>query len=1200
LGSPLQWGRASFLSEGDSRRSWLEMVEDSVHSQRIADRFIIRDLEQDLLGRGSMGEVYRATDTHTGEPVAVKALDPRVVARDPGILERFVREGEALRQLDHPNIVRMVAAVEEEEATTGVVAHYLVMEYVAGGSLHDLLQAQGALPTPVVLEIALELADALTRAHHLGIIHRDLKPANVLLAEDGTPRLTDFGIAYMADTPRLTQTGVLVGTVDYLSPEACEGEPIDERGDIWSFGVMLYEMLIGERPFGGKSLTATLTAILTQTMPDLGERRPEAPEALVDLVYRMLEKDPQQRIPSVRLVGAELEAILEGREIPTPVRSAPGESRFATLTPPAGAPPHNLPVQPTPFVGREAELAELARLLADPDVRLLTILGAGGMGKTRLALEAAAAELNNFEDGVCFVALAPLKSPEAIVPTVAKALGFRFYEGGEPRQQLLDYLRQKAKLILMDNYEHLLDGVRLVGDLLKSAPRVKILSTSRARLKVQGEHLFHLTGMNYPEPLPQAEAETPEGALDYSAVKLLLQSARRVNPGFELIADDLKYVARICRLVGGMPLGILLAASWLEMLTPGEIADEIEANLDFLETDLCDVPERQRSMRAAFDHSWNLLTERQRSVMQALSVFRGGFTRVAAQEATGASLRELRALVHKSLLGRGPAGRYGIHELLRQYAQERLELTPALGRTVRDRHSVYYAAALKQWGKDLKGSHQQTALAEMDLEIQNARTAWDWAVEQEAIENLQLALEGLCLFYDWRLRHQEGEAACRAAAERLVATESDDRWQILVPILAWQVALCSTLGRREATARHLRQSLARLERSKLDGPIGQWARAHALWALADVAADSDREQSRRLWAQSLELFQALGDQWWTARVLSSLGWAAWQLGAYDEAQRLHAESLAIRQALDDQRGIGKSVQLLSYVPMYRGNAEEAEHLVRESLAIHRESGNPSDIAEALLDLGCTVSLRGKYPEAHSLHEQAVAIYDELGSRRKLAWSNVWLCLVKVHLGRYEGAHALARTAFEVAQECGDQEISGFSLYVLGNVALAGKAYTEAGERLRESVITFQQIGQQHELAMAQASLGYAERALGQSWKAERHVSAGLRIAHKLGVFRPLMLALPASALLLADLGQVERAVELYALASRFPFMSNSCWFEEVAGQHIAVLAATLPPEAVAAAQARGRARDLDATVAELLDELEGSRTDSPDQPAGLS
>ncbi|TEU18704.1 MAG: hypothetical protein E3J21_05315 [Anaerolineales bacterium] len=368
-------------------------------SQLIANRFEISDPEKDLLGRGGMGDVYRATDTQTGEPVAVKALSPGVVARDPDIVERFVREGQALRQLNHPNIVSMVAAVEEEGQ------HYLVMEYVGGGSLRDLLEAQRpdrsarpvrSLPSTRALEIALDLADALTRAHRLGIIHRDLKPANVLLAEDGTPRLTDFGIAHVADSPRLTETGILVGTVDYLSPEACNGEPLDARADIWAFGVLLYEMLSGERPFTGETLTAKLTAILRQPVPDLAQLAPSTPDTLVDLVYRMLEKDRQQRIPSVRLVGTELEAILKGWEVPTPARPAPvesrfaGESRFSTPTPPA-QPPSFLeeeePVERPVFVARERELAQLDGYLNTAlagQGRVVFITGDAGQGKTAL------------------------------------------------------------------------------------------------------------------------------------------------------------------------------------------------------------------------------------------------------------------------------------------------------------------------------------------------------------------------------------------------------------------------------------------------------------------------------------------------------------------------------------------------------------------------------------------------------------------------------------------------------------------------------------------------------------------------------------------------------------------------------------------------------------------------------------------------
>jgi serine/threonine protein kinase/tetratricopeptide (TPR) repeat protein len=346
-------------------------------SQRIADRFVITNPEQDLLGRGSMGDVYRATDAHTGEPVAVKALDPRAVARDPGILERFVREGEALRQLDHPNIVRMIAAVEEQGR------HCLVMEYVEGGSLRDVLEKEGRLPVTRAVEIALELSDALTRAHHLGILHRDLKPENVLLATDGTPRLADFGLAHLPASSRLTQSGMLMGTVDYVSPEACNGEAPDERSDIWSFGVLLFEMLAGRVPFTGDTLIGRLNAIVTQPIPDLGQLAPGVPDELADLVYRMLDKDAGQRIPSVRMVGTELEAIQKGRHRGDKVTPKP--------TPPSGLPAfleQGSEIEPPIFVSRENELALLDRFLNHAlkgRGQVAFITGDPGQGKTALA-----------------------------------------------------------------------------------------------------------------------------------------------------------------------------------------------------------------------------------------------------------------------------------------------------------------------------------------------------------------------------------------------------------------------------------------------------------------------------------------------------------------------------------------------------------------------------------------------------------------------------------------------------------------------------------------------------------------------------------------------------------------------------------------------------------------------------------------------
>jgi predicted ATPase/DNA-binding SARP family transcriptional activator len=835
------------------------------------------------------------------------------------------------------------------------------------------------------------------------------------------------------------------------------------------------------------------------------------------------------------------------------------------MAPPApDVPKHNLPVQTTPFVGRETELARLARLLADRDVRLLTILGAGGMGKTRLALEMGAAQLDNFEHGAFFVSLAPLRSVDAIVPTVAEALGFSFYAGGEPRQQLLDYLRQKSMLIIMDNFEHLLDGVGLVTDVLKTTPDVKILTTSRARLNVGGEHRFRVGGMRFPE----SPLEAATDASQYSAVELFLQGARRAQPSFELTDENLSGVVRVCRLVEGMPLGILLAAAWVEMLSPQEIADEISQGIDFLETDLRDVPARHWSMRATFDHSWNLLAEREREVFQGLSVFRGGFTREAAQTVAGAGLRELRALVSKSLLHRTSVGRYEVHELLRQYAEERLDQDLTASWTAHDRHCAHYVAALQRWCEELEGPWQMAAIAEMDAEIGNARAAWDWAVEQGQVERLDQATEGLHEFYMWQWRIQEGEAAFRAATSRLASAEKltaaasgaglvlSDKdsvlaLMVLAKILAKQAeqsGISRSLGRAELADQLLRRSLAILERPELAGQDTRVEKAYVLR--------------------------------WMGRTTSDL----------KEARRLSEQSLALYRALGDQRGRAKALQGLGNIAWRQGLLEEAQHLVRESIADFQEIGDRVGVANGLFDLGAVLLFLGKSAEAHSALEESITIYKNLGVRSSLAQANTRLGFAQAHLGQYEQARAQGQTGLALAREINYRWTIGTALNLLGVVALAEEAYGEAQRLLEESIGLFREIGRQAELGDAVATQGYVARGLGDMPRVEQHLYEALRTATEIRSYTPRVFALPAVALLLADRSETERAVELYALASRYPLVANSRWFEDVAGRHITAITETLPPEVVAAARERGRARDLDATVAELLVELEGKST----------
>jgi non-specific serine/threonine protein kinase len=941
----------------------------------ISNRFLIADPEHDQLGRGGMGDVYRATDTQTGETVAVKALNPEVLARDPALLERFMREGEALRRLNHPNIVHSIAACEQDGR------HYLVMEYVGGGSLEGLIRKEGRLPAARAVEIGLDLADALTRAHRLGIIHRDLKPANVLLAPDGTPRLADFGIAHMAAKPQLTQTGMLIGTVDYLSPEACQGEPLDERTDIWAFGVMLFQMLTGRLPFEGKSLTAKITAILTLPVPDLAELLPGLPDGLVDLIYRMLEKDRQQRIPILRLVGAELEALLKGRgengrfavgaQGLAPLRRGL-ESRFAPPPPAPEAPKHNLPVQATPFVGRQAELAELERLLADPNVRLVTIVGLGGTGKTRLALRAGENALTHFRDGVYLASLAPVVSPEGIVPAIAQATGLAFGQGSPPHDQLAQFLRQKHLLLILDNFEHLAEGATLVSELLGAAPETKTLVTSRTRLCLQGEHLFSLGGLDLPD-----DDLTGENALSSSAVQLFLQGARRVCPNFTPAPADLPHITRICRLVTGLPLGILLAAGWMGALHPAEVADEIVRNLDFLEADMRDAPARQRSLRAVFAHSWSLLAAREQRVFRDLAVFRSGFTREAAQTVTGASLRELMGLTEKSILSRDSTGRYGIHDLLLHYAEEKL-LESEEAAEIGEKHLEYYSQMALQSDLELNPTQFDEWLHRMTMEHANLLSALEWSLASGRV------LPGLRL-----------------------ATALRPFW-LLYGLLA--------------------EGLGYLERFLAAARGPSLERARALDAACHLAYKAgDDQAARRMGEESLIMAESVGDAAVIADSMFRLAWPMFALKDWAAAWSLLERSRQLYEEQGRTRLAAWTVLVMGEVARAQGNLPEARKLHEESVALARRVGRKWFLATALSNLGCVLIHFGELERSEERLREGLDIDLELHIGPARLWGDLmafsFLATARgqlAHAARLLSAADRMRREFAATVELGDR------------------------------------------------------------------------------------------------------------------------------------------------------------------------------------
>ena len=402
---------------------------------------------------------------------------------------------------------------------------------------------------------------------------------------------------------------------------------------------------------------------------------------------------------------------------------------------------HNLPADATPFVGRELELFQISKMLVQEKQRLVTLVGPGGMGKTRLALAAGAELLEQFQDGVYFVDLTPLTRPEEIILSIAAALKYQAPDSDEDIQpQLLASLSRQRLLLILDNFEHLLTAASLLNDILKACPQVSLLATSRQRLNLASESRYELGGLDYPDSL------LPDGALVYTAVQLFVDSGRRVQPDFELINENVAEVIRICQMVQGMPLGLLLAAAWLELLSPAEIAAEIEESLEFLTADLADLPPRQRSMQAVFERSWQMMTPAEQEVMVRLSVFRGSFTRDAAEQVAGANLRLLLSLVNKSLLHRqAKSGRFTMQELLRQFAAQQGRDEAAAEQVSRD-HCRYFAQMIAREVWRAVSYHPMHFPQQFAADRDNIRRAWSFAVAHGLAWELSNMVKGMVAF----------------------------------------------------------------------------------------------------------------------------------------------------------------------------------------------------------------------------------------------------------------------------------------------------------------------------------------------------------------------------------------------------------------------------------------------------------------------
>jgi predicted ATPase/DNA-binding SARP family transcriptional activator len=746
-----------------------------------------------------------------------------------------------------------------------------------------------------------------------------------------------------------------------------------------------------------------------------------------------------------------------------------------------------LPEPMTSFIGRTREQAEIAERLADPGSRLITIMGMGGMGKSRLAQQVAHSHAGLFGDGIFFV---PLAAASDVSSAIATSLG---YTAPDAATQLPDLLHDKELLLVLDNFEHLVETSDVLSELLTAAPGLQIIVTSRERLRLREEWVYTLDGLPFPGERDKADSRT------WDSLTLFESRATQIDSHFSLTEACLTDVVAICRLVEGHPLAIELAASAVSERSPAEVAGALRQTFDALAPTLRNFPARHRSLRVVFEHSWNLLTPEERIRLAKLSVFAGGFSAEAALPVTGTSMQQLAGLAAKSLLRRDTDGRYTLHESIRQFAAEKLEKDELAHAC----HAQYYADLISSYA----GTTSAAVLDIFQKEDANLRAAFNWSL----LENVALTetlLVGLSLLYSLRGPLSEGEALFHKALQGL---SSDDSKKELAARISIELARIynsqtryedSIVLARSATAEPRVQARAFLTWGQALDAQGECETARTVLertlALAReqgdkrIEADCLRELGNAanrlveyevavpLYAQSLALSHELGDRRGESATLNNWGAVEWDTGDLAAAERHYLEALALYRELGNLPGEAKALNNLSNVTADQGDLGASLHYSEQALRIHREMGNPRGQSAALNNLGATYFSLGQYDAARKSYQQALAFHREAGNNQAEAETLANLSLLDCVQGRLDSGRENAGKAIVLAEKARDKVNHANALYYLGRIELAAGNYAAAETALRHALDLRGEIPHPGRLAEIQTELALLAHRRGEN------------------------------------------------------------------------------------------------------------------------
>lgn len=798
------------------------------------------------------------------------------------------------------------------------------------------------------------------------------------------------------------------------------------------------------------------------------------------------DEETQQLYAQIRNRRFPLGLPHKGKNVPSP-EPMPREA----------ATPGNLPSAPATFVGRQSQLEQISQRLADASVQLLTIVGPGGIGKTALALQAGRLAQSNFPDGVWFVSLAGLSSSAQVALTLFGVLQVPADSGSPAHQQLFAHLRHKQKLLILDNFEDVLSAAEFVAELLHKCPKVKLIVTSRERLNLRNEWLLILGSLTYPDSPANAGKDAASWA-HYSALRFFEICAQRTQPAFSLDRTSLSPVIRICQLVDGMPLALEMAAAWTRVLPVAEIPIEIERSLAFLAASARDVVERHRSIHAVFDYSWERLTDRERSVLRQLSVFRNGFTREGVAAVAGATLLDLSALLDKSWLQLDNRSRYQMHALAQKYAQEKLQTERAVlpSETIDDllrRHCQFYASLTASISE-----FTDVRSAILLAEVENVKLAWQTALHQR----------------DWQAL---GQLIHPIKTLVYSSINPDINQQLEQAITGIDEELSPSPREAKADRDRLEVVLATLL------TVGSFAHIHLgnagksiQWALRS----RDLLRDHRYRNRELDLLYA--------GVLSRLGFAFYYIGQYDEAEQVYIEALAEHKRLHDETQITEVATSLALLYDRIGDYDSAEASLQSVLSSAQQASIWHLVAQATL--GRVWMNQGRYREARQILE------DNLVRATYRLQGHILISLGSIarREGRPGEALEFLQRGLAIADEIGDRPSRsdllaelGFTQLQLGEVPLAQQLFNQ-------SLAVAQEIGRLRTVTLALTGLGQAALMQRQRQRAQHTLGRALAVATQVHAPPELLTILATLAELHITEGRRESAIALLQLVCRHP------------------------------------------------------------------